>query len=578
MRLMPRHGLDAGLRCRWAPLAAVLLLATALVTPALGGFFDSLNPFVDTKDEFEGRFADTLEPGPWETPLARLAAERAVRDAEAGNRPRFGRRSEEGDSFDAPAARLEPRPPPDPIPDGITLLRIGEDSVAHAPAWEDYLNGIGLRLIVGSPVTGVPLHYYVTASEDYPAAKAYPDGAIGIPLGLLRQVDSEDELAFVLGHEAAHVVLGHHDSDWFQSINQNMVSAAEMALVLGVAVSQKLGKGDLAEKATKFVLIAGAALFVADKGLFPSFTREQEDEADLLGLDLMVRGGYNAQGAFDAFAKIQVWEAALAERADLQQDEKRVEMEREIAQSAEGGAIGQAVEGVLKLFTFEAEEVGEKFGVSHRSAVAREESLIEYFLREYAEVVPPDSSALQLETIRNSPEGQELFGSYGSARRAMALIDEGELKEAEQLARKAVAGNFNNDSLTRYAFFQTRLRQGKFDKARRNLELALEGPRPTLAVYRELADIHWAQGKRKQAIGVLEAAFETFQKPPELYADLIYRHYQMGDKKKANEMAVKCKFRNRGAGEVCGRAAKGESPKLAKGNRGASEKGQKKNP
>ncbi len=66
-------------------------------------------------------------------------------------------------------------------------------------------------------------------------------------------------------------------------------------------------------------------------------------------------------------------------------------------------------------------------------------------------------------------------------------------------------------------------------------------------------------------MGVLEAAFETFQKPPELYADLIYRHYQMGDKKKANEMAVKCKFRNRSAGEVCGKAAKGESPKLARG-------------
>jgi len=559
----PRSRLGSDLPRRRAPLlASALILAGALFatpSPARGGFFDSINPFVDTKDAFEGRFVDSLEPGPWMPPLERLAAARAARDAADGTRRQMGRQDDD-DDYGAPAASVEPLPPPDPIPDGLTLLRIGEDSVASAPAWEAYLNGIGLRLIVGSPVTGVPLQYYVTASDDYPDAKAYPDGAIGIPLGLLRHVNSEDELAFVLGHEAAHVILGHHDNDWYQSINQNMVSAAEMALGLGVVMSQKLGKGDLAEKAGKFALIAGAALFVADKGLFPSFTREQEDEADLLGLDLMVRGGYNSQGAFDAFAKIQAWEADLAKRGSPR-DEKLAEIEREISQSAQSGAADQLVQGFLELFSFGAEEFSKKIGVTHRSSVAREESLLEYFLREYAEEVPPDSSALELESVRNSPEGRELFASYGFARDARKRIDEGKLKEAEQLARKAVGGNFKNDSLTRYAFFETRREQGKLDQARRNLELALEGPRPTLAVYRELAGIHWVQGRRKQAMGVLEAAFESFQKPPELYADLIYRHYQSGDRKKANAIAVKCKFRNRAAGKVCAKAAKGENPR-----------------
>jgi len=256
-------------------------------------------------------------------------------------------------------------------------------------------------------------------------------------------------------------------------------------------------------------------------------------------------------------------------------------MEREIAQSAQSGAADQLMQGVRKLFSFAVEELGEKIGVGHRSSAAREESLLDYFLREYAEEVPPDSSALQLEAMRDSPEGRELFASYGSARDAIKRVDAGKLQEAEVLARKAVGGNFKTDSLTRYAFFRTRLEQGKFDQARRNLEFALEGPRPSLAVYRELADIHWTQGRRKQAMGVLEAAFEAFQKPPVLYADLIYRHYQLGDTKKANAMAVKCKFRNRAAGKVCGKAAKGESPKLAKGKgsrgRGSPGKAQEQN-
>ncbi len=552
---------DAARRGR-APVLALALLAWA-PAPAQA-FLDSLNPFADTKDQFEGRYIDTFEPEPWKPPLERLAAERAAADSRAGTRRRGGGRQGEDDDYDEPAVRAEPPPPPDPIPDGLTLLRITEDSVASAPGWERYLNDISARLLAGAPITGAPVRFYVTASEDYGAAKAFPDGAVGIPLGLLRQVASEDELAFILGHEASHVLLGHHDNDWFQSMNQNLVTAAEMALGMGVALSEKLGQGGLAQDAAKVALIAGAALFVADKGLFPSFTREQEDKADLLGLDLMIHGGYNSQGAFDAFAKLQSWEAAVAARPSAQA-QQRSKLETEIGQSANRGNFDAAIQGVLKMFSLAVDEVADEISVSHRSAVAREESLLDYFFREYAEDIPPDSSAARLEAVRNDAEGRELFGSYRRARGAMKYVDEGKLAEAEKLARGAVGGRFKNDSLARYAFFQTRLRQGNIGKAQKNLELALEGPRPSLAVYRELAEIHWAQGRRKEAMGVLEAAFEAFQKPPELYADLIYRHYQLGDRKKANEMAIKCKFRNRQAGKVCGKAAKGESPRLARG-------------
>ncbi len=446
------------------------------------------------------------------------------------------------------------------------MLRITEDSVASAPGWEGYLNDVGARLLAGAPITGAPVRFYVTASEDNGAAKAFPDGAVGIPLGLLRQVDSEDELAFILGHEASHALLGHHDNDWFQAMNQNLVSAAEMALSLGVALSEKLGQKGFAKDAAKIAIIATGALFVADKGLFPSFTREQEDEADLLGLDLMISAGYNLQGATDAFEKLQVWEATVAARPS-EQARQRSKLETEIGQSANRGSFDAAIQGVLKMFSLAVEEVADEISVGHRSAVAREESLLDYFFREYAEDLPPDSSAARLEAVRNDAEGQELFGSYRNAWDAIEIVkaDDGRLAEAEKFARLAVSGRYKHDSLTRYAFFRTRMRQGQPVKARKNLELALEGPRPSLAIYLELADIHWTQGRRAEAIHLLQSAFEEFQQPPELYADLIYRYYLLGDKKKANAMAIKCKFRNRQAGKVCGKAAKGESPRLAKG-------------
>ncbi|MCH8997913.1 MAG: M48 family metalloprotease [Proteobacteria bacterium] len=556
-----------GLRAAaWRGSAPVLALGLLAWAPAPAqAFLHSLNPFADTKDEFEGRFIDTIEPEPWKPPLERLAAERAAADNRAGTRrPGVGRLGEDDDD-DESTVRAEPPPPPDPIPDGLTLLRITEDSVASAPGWEGYLNDVGARLLAGAPITGAPVRFYVTASEDYGAAKAFPDGAVGIPWGLLRQVDSEDELAFILGHEASHVLLGHHDNDWFQSMNQNLVSAAEMALSLGVALSEKLGQGGLAQDAAKIGLIAAGALFVVDKGLFPSFTREQEDEADLLGLDLMIGAGYNSQGAFDAFAKLQVWEATVAARPSAQA-QQRSKLETEIGQSANRGNFDAAVQGVLKMFSLAVEEVADTISVGHRSAVAREESLLDYFFREYAEDIPPDSSAARLEAVRNDAEGQELFGSYRNAWDAIDIVkaDDGRLAEAEKLARLAVSGRFKNDSLARYAFFRTRLQQGNIGKAQKNLELALEGPRPSLVIYRDLAEIHWAQGRRAEAMELLESAFEEFQQPPELYTDLVYRHYLLGDRKKAEQMAIKCKFRNRQAGKVCGKAAKGENPRPAR--------------
>ena len=566
-------GLRDAARRGSAPVLALALLAWA-PAPAQA-FLDSLNPFADTKDQFEGRYIDTFEPEPWKPPLERLAAERAAADSRAGRRRGGGRLGEGDDYDDEPAVRAEPPPPPDPIPDGLTLLRISELSVASAPGWEGYLNDIGARLLAGAPITGAPVRFYVTASEDYGTAKAFPDGPVGIPFGLLREVASEDELAFILGHEASHVLLGHHDSDWFQSMNQNLVTAAEMALGLGVALSEKLGQGGFAQDAAKIAVIAAGALFVADKGLFPSFTREQEDEADLLGLDLMIGAGYNSQGAFDSFGKLQVWEAKVAARPS-EQAQQRSKLEAEIGQSAHRGNFGAAIQGVLKMFFLAADEVADDVSVRHRSALAREESLLDYFFREYAEDIPPDSSAARLEAVRNDAEGRELFGSYENAWDAIKIAEAGDsqLAEAEKLARLAVGGRFKNDSLARYAFYRTRWQQGNIGKAQKNLELALEGPRPSLAVYRELAEIHWTQGRRKAAMDVLEAAFEAFQKPPELYADLVYRHYLLGDKKKANELAIKCKFRNRGAGKVCGKAAKGESPRLDRGKVHAGAPGQ----
>jgi len=541
-----------------AVVAGVVAGVVALAPPAAAGLLDSVNPFADTKDEFEGKFVETLDPGPW-TPLSERIDVSGGGAGGAGAKSLRGEQSYETSKADDHAEQPDDAPEQRHMPDGLIALRMAEDSVAHVPELAGYINGIGARLLAGAPVTGAPVRFYVTANEDFGAAKAFPDGAVGIPVGLLRAVDSEDELAFVLGHEAGHVLLGHHDLDWVKSFNGGLVSAAEISLALGVSASQKLGRGDLTQGAEKAALVAQAFWFVSDKGLFPSFTREQEDEADLLGLDLTIRAGYNPDGAFSALNQLELWEKAVADRpSPLAQ--KRAALESEANESMQQGDVAGAVGGFFESLALAGKGLVDDASASHRSATDRYESLLDYFLREYAELESDDLRYAELKAARERPEAVALFGSYENARAALQKAASGELGPAEGLARKAVAGAFANDALARYAFAATRLKQGNTNKAMQNLEIALTSPQASLIVYQKLAELQWVSGKREKSVALLESALGDFEEPPELYADIIYRYHAMGEQKKADALALKCKLRNRAAGELCLKAAQGEMP------------------
>lgn len=541
-------------------LAAVMAGAMALTPPAAAGFLDSINPFTDTKDEFEGKFIDTLEAAPWISPALRFENTSAG-DAVAPRR--FGR-DENGDNSGLVSEDDKPSTAPEPvrIPNGLTALRMDEESIADVPKLTAYINRIGERVLAGAPITGAPVRYYVTANESFGAAKAFPDGAVGIPVGFLRIVGSEDELAYMLAHEAGHVLLGHHDLDWFKSFNGKLVSAAEIGLALSVAVGQKLGRNDLADGAGKVALIAQAFWFVSDKGLFPSFTREQEDEADLLGLDLMIRAGYNPDGAFSVLNKLEAWEKEAASRSTSSLEQKLEALGRDANDSMQKGDIAAGFGGFVESLALAGKSLVDKASVSHRNATERYESLLDYFLREYADLNLRELQFADLEAVRKRPETIALFDSYENARAALQWANSGDLGEAESLSKKAVAGSFSNDALARYAFAATRMKQGRKDKAMQNLQIALKGPRTSLIVYQKLAELQWEAGKRQDSLQLLQNAFEEFEKPPELYADIIYRHFALGEQNKADQMALECKLRNRAAGELCLKAAKGEMPQV----------------
>ena len=117
--------------------------------------------------------------------------------------------------------------------------------------------------------------------DDQANAFALPGGKIGVYTGLLDVAENQDQLASVIGHEVAHVLARHGN----ERVSTGTVAQAGMQ-VIGGSVSQQ----------TMALLGLGAQV-----GVLLPFSRKQESEADLLGLDLMAKAG------FDPRASVQLW-------------------------------------------------------------------------------------------------------------------------------------------------------------------------------------------------------------------------------------------------------------------------------
>lgn len=140
-----------------------------------------------------------------------------------------------------------------------------------------YVNLVGNWVVAQSGRTELPWHFGVLATEDINAFAA-PGGYVFITLGLYRQLNSEAELAGVLGHEIAHVTQKHHLKVLKKS---NLINAA------GQAVSRKVKNND---QIVQNVIGNGAEIMA--RGL----DKEAEFEADRVGAVYAARAGYDPWG------------------------------------------------------------------------------------------------------------------------------------------------------------------------------------------------------------------------------------------------------------------------------------------
>lgn len=144
-----------------------------------------------------------------------------------------------------------------------------------------YVRSLGHELAAKSERAHLPWEFHVVDSSEVNAF-ALPGGKVFVSRGLLARLDDEAQLAAVLGHEIGHVTAQHIG----QQVSRQMAVGAA-ATALGAV-------GEAQDRAWLRVLGVGAQ--VGGAVYLLHFSREQELEADALGMRYMTRLGYDPAG------------------------------------------------------------------------------------------------------------------------------------------------------------------------------------------------------------------------------------------------------------------------------------------
>jgi len=160
------------------------------------------------------------------------------------------------------------------------------------PLISDYFEDMGYRLAATSDRPDKPFTF-VVINQDIVNAFAAPGGVIALYSGLILAADDESEVAAVLAHEIAHITQQH----LYRAIENQQAMTIPLALaMLGLVL---VGGGSA--EAVQGALLGGQAAAIQAQ---INFTRQNEVEADRIGIRTLSLAGYDPAGMAEFFEKM----------------------------------------------------------------------------------------------------------------------------------------------------------------------------------------------------------------------------------------------------------------------------------
>ncbi len=144
-----------------------------------------------------------------------------------------------------------------------------------------YIDRVGQKIAQKTHRPDMP-YSFRAVNATYVNAYAFPGGSIAATRGILLKLENEAELASLLGHELGHVNARH--------TAQQMTKGTLVQVAVGSLAAAAGSKGQIYGALASSIGMVGAGALLA------SYSRDNEREADSLGMAYMVRGGYHPDG------------------------------------------------------------------------------------------------------------------------------------------------------------------------------------------------------------------------------------------------------------------------------------------
>jgi predicted Zn-dependent protease len=168
--------------------------------------------------------------------------------------------------------------------------------ISYDTNYNNMVRRVGERIayVAGPDMPNAQWEFVVFDDDSQINAFAMPGGKVAVYTGIFKVVQTDADLAIVMGHEVAHVAAGHGN----ERVSQQLLAA-------GGAFLLQFGTQDMDDEERQLLLVAYGA--GATLGVILPYSRYHESEADEIGLIYAAKAGYDPRAA------IGFWERMAAQ-------------------------------------------------------------------------------------------------------------------------------------------------------------------------------------------------------------------------------------------------------------------------
>lgn len=331
-------------------------------------------------------------------------------------------------------------------------------------------------------------------ADQNPGALVTPDGLVIWHIGTFWSFKSEDEVAAMLAHEMTHLTAGHHETSQVSSVMDRFMAAGETAAVFS-------GAGSMVE----LWAAANSVRWASDSVLFPSFTREEETEADIEAARVLVEAGYNAEAV----------RVMLGRLRDFFGDEEEFVSQQmvHITKQSRGGATttnykidSDAVLGNLTGYT------QNRWGQQYESFTEREAAVRSVLMTEYPQRNHEEFMTSALNSTLNASETKAWLYAHkiGFEVSSVDITDDEEFQKFQSLVQKMMDDPLTSEVFDYHMIFHAAMKNSLEEQAARIGLYLISLDQATLGNYL-MAGIHQRNSRKyEQALAIFERADDSF--------------------------------------------------------------------